>query len=76
VSGFRRGTVAQQVQAADGTVEIVVVQVNVVSVRPQDDMRAVAGAAIGTVNPYPITRDSHEIARTLRDIADAIEAAD
>ena len=52
---FRSGTVTQQVQASDGTVEVVVVQVNVVPVSPQDDMQVVAGAAVGTVNPYPVT---------------------
>jgi hypothetical protein len=74
VKSFRSGTVTRQVQAADGSTEIVVVQVNVVPVTRQDDMQIVAGAAIGTVNPYPITMNNREIASTLREMADAIEA--
>ncbi|HUY49389.1 MAG TPA: hypothetical protein VMV92_27305 [Streptosporangiaceae bacterium] len=63
---FRSGTIAQQVQQADGRVEIVVVQVNIVPVSSEDDMGIVARTALGSVNQYDVTMGKHEVAGTLR----------
>ena len=62
MDGFRSGTITQRVQTADGGIEIVVVQVNVVPVGPTDEMKLVARAAFETVNPHPMNMCPREIA--------------
>jgi len=62
VDGFRSGTITQRIQTADGGIEIVVVQVNVVPVGPTDEMKLVARAAFETVNPHPMNMGPREIA--------------
>jgi len=73
VDGFRSGTITQRVQTADGRIEIVVVQVNVVPVGPTDEMKLVARAAFETVNPHPMNMGPREIARLLRLMADRMD---
>jgi hypothetical protein len=74
--GFRSsGAIVQQVQQADGRVEIVVIQVNVVPVSGQDDMDMVARMAVGTVEPYDVTMSKAEIVSALRYAADQLEAS-
>jgi energy-coupling factor transporter ATP-binding protein EcfA2 len=73
VDGFRSGTITQRVQTADGGIEIVVVQVNVVPVDPTDEMKLVARAAFETVNPHPMNMGPREIARLLRLMADRMD---
>jgi hypothetical protein len=73
VDGFRSGTITQRVQTADGGIEIVVVQVNVVPVGPTDEMKLVARAAFETVNPHPMNMGPREIARLLRLMADRMD---
>ena len=73
VDGFRSGTITQRVQTADGGIEIVVVQVNVVPVGPTDEMKLVARAAFETVNPHPMNMGPREIARLLRMMADRMD---
>jgi hypothetical protein len=73
VDGFRSGTITQRVQTADGGIEIVVVQVNVVPVGPTDEMKLVARAAFETVNPHPMNMGPREIGHLLRLMADRME---
>jgi hypothetical protein len=73
VDTFRSGTVTQRVQTADGGIEIVVVQVNVVPVGPTDEMKVVARAAFETVNPHPMNMGPREIAYMLRLMADRMD---
>ena len=73
MDGFRSGTITQRVQTADGGIEIVVVQVNVVPVGPTDEMKLVARAAFETVNPHPMNMGPREIARLLRLMADRMD---
>jgi hypothetical protein len=73
VDGFRSGTITQRIQTADGGIEIVVVQVNVVPVGPVDEMKLVARAAFETVNPHPMNMGPREIARLLRLMADRMD---
>src|SRR5215470_6089343 len=73
VDGLRSGTITQRIQAADGGIEIVVVQVNVVPVGPTDEMKLVARAAFETVNPHPMNMGPREIARLLRLMADRMD---
>jgi hypothetical protein len=74
MNSFRSSTVMQQLQGADGSVDTVIVQLNVVPVHPQDDFTMVAGALRRTVNDYPVTIDPKEMAGILRGIADGLEA--
>jgi len=73
VDSFRSGTVTQRVQTADGGIEIVVVQVNVVPVGPMDEMKVVARTAFETVNPHPMNMGPREIAHMLRLMADRMD---
>jgi len=60
VDGFRSGTITQRVQTADGGIEIVVVQVNVVPVGPTDEMKLVARAAFTAITE-PIALGRHRL---------------
>ena len=73
VDGFRSATITQRVQTADGGIEIVVMQVNVVPVGPTDEMKRVARAAFETVNPHPMNMGPREITRLLRMMADRMD---
>src|SRR4249920_1123636 len=73
VDSFRSGTITQRVQTADGGIEIVVVQVNVVPVGPMDEMKLAARAAFNTVNPHPMNMGPREIAHVLRLMADRMD---
>lgn len=71
---FRSSTVAQLVQAEDGHVDMVVLQVNAIPMHPGDDPDLATRMALGTVNGYVITMSNAELVSTLRYLADQIEA--
>jgi hypothetical protein len=68
------GTVVQQLRQEDDRVELLVVQVGIVQVGPQDDTDIVAGAAVGTFNDYITSMETGEIVTTLRHIAVQLDA--